>query len=151
MTDDLESNTKEELQGLITKACMIYYDMKLIFPESENEDFEDSLKLDECSFMQNKSDDVDKIKYYWAYNMPCAIMVNDPKFWKSNLRNVYELLYKDILINIRSTMSSSFKEVIELVKIEQMEKEDRQFFINVLNHYLKDSEEISSKVLPTIC
>jgi hypothetical protein len=124
ITDDLESNTKEELRSLITKACMIYYDMKLIFPEAGG-DLEDSLKLDEYSFMQNKSDDVDKIKYYWAYNMPCALMVNDPKFWKSHLRNVYELLYKDILINIRTTMSSSFKEVIELVKIEQMEKEDR--------------------------
>ena len=33
-------------------------------------------KLEECSFMQNKSDDVDKVKYYWAYNMPCAILVN---------------------------------------------------------------------------
>ena len=60
ITDDLESNTKEELQSLITKACMIYYDMKLIFPEAEGE-LEDSLKLDEYSFMQNKSDDVDKI------------------------------------------------------------------------------------------
>ena len=129
---------------------MIYYDMKLIFPEVEGE-LEDSLKLDEYSFMQNKSDDVDKIKYYWAYNMPCAIMVNSAPFWKSHLRNVYELLYKDILINIRTTMSSSFKEIIELVQIEKMEKEDRQFFINVLNHYLKDTEEISSKVLPTIC
>ena len=114
ITDDLESNTKEELQSLITKACMIYYDMKLIFPEAEGE-LEDSLKLDEYSFMQNKSDDVDKIKYYWAYNMPCAIMVNPALFWKSHLRNVYELLYKDILINIRTTMSSSFKEIIELV------------------------------------
>ena len=129
---------------------MIYYDMKLIFPEAEGE-LEDSLKLDEYSFMQNKSDDVDKIKYYWAYNMPCAIMVNPALFWKSHLRNVYELLYKDILINIRTTMSSSFKEIIELVQIEKMEKDDRQFFINVLNHYLKDTEEISSKVLPTIC
>lgn len=48
-------------------------------------------------------------------------------------------------------MSSSFKEVIELVELDKMEKEDRQFFIDVLNHYLKDSEEISSRVLPTIC
>jgi hypothetical protein len=52
-------------------------------------------------------------------------MVNPAPFWKSHLRNVYELLYKDILINIRTTMSSSFKEIIELVQIEKMEKEDR--------------------------
>jgi hypothetical protein len=54
--------------------------MKLIFPSKEDGDLEDSLinKLDDYSFMQNKSDDVDKIKYYWAYNMPCAIKVNQP-------------------------------------------------------------------------
>jgi len=32
-------------------------------------------KLDEYSFMQNKTDDVDKIRYYWAYNLPCAVLV----------------------------------------------------------------------------
>jgi hypothetical protein len=36
------------------------------------------------------------------------------------------LLYKDILINTRTTMSAGFKEVIELLEIEKMEKaEDR--------------------------
>ena len=56
---------------------MIYYDMNLILPAKE-ETLEDSLlnKIDDYSFMQNKTDDVDKIKYYWAYNMPCAIMVS---------------------------------------------------------------------------
>ena len=50
----------------------------MIQTESPGNDLEDSLmeKLDEYSFMQNKTDDVDKIKYYWAYNMPCAILVN---------------------------------------------------------------------------
>lgn len=127
----------------------------MILTVKEDSDFEDSLmnKLDDYSFMQNKTDDVDKIKYYWAYNMPCAIMVNGgQKFWFSHLKSVYEVLYKDILINTRTTMSAGFKEVIELLDIDKMEKaEDRQFFVTVLNHYLKDSEEISSKVLPHIC
>ena len=49
-------------------------------------------------------------------------------------------------------MSAGFKEIIDLLDIDKMEQEkDRQFFVDVLNHYLKDSEEISSKVLPTIC
>jgi hypothetical protein len=115
ITDNLENNTKEELRSLIHKACTIYYDMKLIFPSKEEGDLDDSLlnKLDDYSFMQNKSDDVDKIKYYWAYNMPCAILVSPYSFWKEHLRNIYELLYKDILINIRTTMSSSFKDVIQ--------------------------------------
>ena len=53
ITKDLESNTKEELQTLITKACMIYYDMKLIFPTKEDGDLEESLlnKMDDYSFM----------------------------------------------------------------------------------------------------
>ena len=46
-------------------------------------------------------------------------------------------------------MSASFKIIIDLRKMET--SEERSFFIEVLNHYLKDSEEISSKVLPTIC
>jgi hypothetical protein len=81
---------------------MIYYEMKLIFPEKEEGDLEDSLmnKLDEYSFMQNKSDDIDKVKYYWAYNLPCALQVN-AAMWDDHLKNIYELLYKDILLNIR--------------------------------------------------
>lgn len=146
---------KEKLEDIINKTCLIFYDMKMILTVKEDSDFEDSLmnKLDDYSFMQNKTDDVDKIKYYWAYNMPCAIMVNGgQKFWFSHLKSVYEVLYKDILINTRTTMSAGFKEVIELLDIDKMEKaEDRQFFVTVLNHYLKDSEEISSKVLPHIC
>ena len=80
-------------------------------------------------------------------------MVNGgQKFWFSHLKNIYELLYKDILINTRTTMSAGFKEVIELLEIEKMDKpEDRQFFVTVLNHYLKDTDDISSKALPTIC
>lgn len=31
-------------------------------------------------------------------------------------------------------------------------KEDKEFFVTVLNHYLKDTDEkISQRVLPTIC
>ena len=84
----------------------------MIFGNAEEKDeIEDSLvdKLDEYSFMQNKSDDVDKVRYYWAYNMPCAILVNGGNsFWLSHLKNIYELLYKDILINVRTAMSAGF-------------------------------------------
>ena len=92
-------------------------------------------------------------RYYWAYNIPCALLVNGKsKYWFSSLKNVYEILYKDILINLRTSISASFKEIIEILEINKMEKvEDRQFFVTVLNHFLKDSDDISSKVLPTIC
>ena len=62
------------------------------------------------------------------------------------------MLYKDMLVNVRTAMSSGFKEIIELLDIDKMEnQEDRKFFVDVLNHYLIDTEEISSKVLPTLC
>lgn len=58
---------------------------------------------DDYSFKQNKSDDIDKVRYYWAYNMPCAILVNGSsnQFWNDNLKNIYEMLHKDILLNVR--------------------------------------------------
>ena len=152
---------KEEFEPLIVelikKYSLSYYDTTMIFGNTdEKADIEDSLmnKLDEYSFMQNKTDDVDKVRYYWAYNMPCAILVNGgQKFWFDHLKNIYELIYKDILINVRTTMSAGFKEIIELLDIDKMEDlEERKFFVTVLNHYLKDTDEkISSKVLPTIC
>jgi len=86
---------------------------------------------------------VDKIKYYWAYNMPCAILVNGgQKFWLNHLKSIYDLLYQDILINVRTAMSSGFIEVINHLDIDKMEKEeDQQYFVTVLNHYLKDTDE----------
>jgi hypothetical protein len=152
-----DNGNSEQIQELVNKTCMIFYDTKMIFgnPKEGDSEFESSLmeKLEECSFMQNKSDDVDKVKYYWAYNMPCAILVNGGQaFWFAHLKSIYEILYKDMLINVRTAMSSGFKEIIELLDIDKMEKEeDRKFFVDVLNHYLIDTEEISSKVLPTLC
>jgi hypothetical protein len=132
--------------------------MKMVFGSKAGEsDLDSSLmldKLDEYSFMQNtKSDDVDKIKYHWAFNLPCALLVNGKsKFWFAHAKAIYELLYKDILLNLRTTISASFKEVIEILEIEKMEDvEERRFFVDVLNHFLKDTEEIQAKVLPTLC
>jgi hypothetical protein len=90
----------------------------------EKSDLEDSLmkKLDEYSFMQNKTDDIDKIRYYWAYHMPCALLVNGKqKIWFSHLKMIYEMLYKDKDKNVRTTMSAGFKEIINLLDIELME------------------------------
>lgn len=50
-------------------------------------------------------------------------------------------------------MSSGFIEVINHLDIDKMEKEeDQEYFVTVLNHYLKDADEkISQKVLSAIC
>lgn len=110
------------LKELINQMCLSYYDLKLIF--GDKDDLENSLmdKLDDYSFMQNKTDDVDKIKYYWAYNLPCTLLVNGGTiFWLAHMKNIYEMLYKDVLINLRTTIASSFKEIIEILEIDKME------------------------------
>ena len=63
--------------ALVNQFCSAYYDTKLIFmsDEPEKELLEESIMKEEYSFTQNKQDDVDKIRYYWAYNMPCAVLV----------------------------------------------------------------------------
>lgn len=138
--------------------CTTYYDTKLIFGTIDDKDLlEESLmnKLDEYSFAQNKSDDLDKVRYYWAYNLPCALLVtgSDLEFWNSTLKNIYDMLHKDILLNVRTTMAAGFKEVIRLIDFSRLDNEqERGYFIKVLNQYLKDSDKlISQKVLPTIC
>ena len=107
--------------------CLNYYDLKLIL--ADKDDLENSMidKLDDYSFMQNKTDDVDKVKYYWAYNLPCALMVNrKANFWFSHMKNIYQMLYKDVLINLRTTLASSFKEVIQILDINSMEEKEER-------------------------
>ena len=78
MEDVSTEKEKSVIKSLVKEMSETYYDMKLIFGSIEDKDLEDSLmnKLEEYSFAQNKSDDVDKVRYYWAFNMPCAILVN---------------------------------------------------------------------------
>ena len=116
--------------------------------DAEKELLDESLmnKLDDYSFAQQKgdADEVDKVRYYWAYNMPCAVLVNkdDPLFWADHLKPIYELLYKDVLLNVRTALAAGFKEIIQLIPIDKMEKdEDKEYFITVLNHFLKDNDE----------
>lgn len=152
---------KESIQNLIKEMCLAYYDQKLVFgdKDAEKELLDESLmnKLDDYSFAQNKgdADEVEKVRYYWAYNMPCAVLVNKdtPSFWVDHLKPIYELLYKDILINVRTALASGFKEIINILPIDKMETdEEKEYFITVLNHFLKDNDEtISQKVLPTLC
>lgn len=68
--------------------------------------------------------------------MPCAILVNgkDLKFWNEVLKSIYDMLHKDMLVNVRTAMASGFKEVISLIDFSNIEKDtDKQYFINVLN------------------
>mmetsp|Transcript_39605 Transcript_39605/g.60606 ORF Transcript_39605/g.60606 Transcript_39605/m.60606 type:complete len:112 (-) Transcript_39605:1384-1719(-) len=85
--------------------------------------------------------------------MPCALLVNGGQtFWIDHMKAVYQLLYKDSQVNVRTALSAGFKEIVDLLDLQKMDKlDERQFFVEVVNHYLNDSEEISSKVIPHIC
>jgi len=120
-----QKDPHKDLKELIDDACMAYYDTKVLLGENNESDLEGSLmeKLEEYSFMQNKSDDAEKVKYYWAYNLPCALLVNGrQKFWQSHLKGIHSMLYKDSQLNVRTAMSAGFKEVIDLLDIQKMEK-----------------------------
>ena len=140
---------KTKLKTLVKDYLLAYYDTKLIFGDTTDDKdiLEESLvdKIDGYSFAQNKADDVDKVRYYWAFNMPCAILVcgkDNAQFWNDNLKTIYDMLHKDILLNVRTAMAAGFKEIIKLLDIQKMENEtEKQYFITILNHYLKDTEE----------
>jgi len=56
---------------MINSCCSAFYEMNLV--NSSTMEGENNLYQ---SFMGNPSDDVDKIKQHWAFNMPCMLLVN---------------------------------------------------------------------------
>lgn len=61
------------IRSLITKAFDVFYDPKMI---SGEEDEKQQAQMMLQSFTANSNDDIDKVKYYWAYFIPCALMLN---------------------------------------------------------------------------
>ena len=117
--EPMSDANREAIKKLISDFLLAYYDTKLIFGNTEDDKdiLDESLvdKIDGYSFAQNKADDVDKVRYYWAYNMPCALLVcggNNTEFWNDNLKSIYDMLHKDILLNVRTAMAAGFKEII---------------------------------------
>lgn len=99
----------------ISSCCSLFYDPSIISPfslEGENNQI--------CSsFMGAPTDDLDKIKYSWAFNMPCILLVNGGQsFWQQRAMSVYEMLSKEIILNIRKTLASSLVEVMKLVNMK---------------------------------
>lgn len=100
--------------------------------------------------MGNQSDDVDKIKHCWAFFLGCALTINGGQtYWESKLKSIYQRLFKDILQNVRKSLASSLVEIVKLVDMELVE--NQQFFLEVLNFYLNDLEDIKQKVTPHLC
>ena len=102
------------------------------------------------SFAPNQNDDVDKIKYYWSFFMPCAILLNGGQpYWYFKVKPVFLKLHKDILLNVRKSLAASLFEVMKLVDMDS--KEDQAFFMDVLRHFMSDIEEVKAKITPNLC
>lgn len=83
------------------------------------------------SFTANQNDDVDKIKYYWAYYIPCSLLLNGGnKFWEMKIRDIFSRLYKDVLVNVRKSLAAGMIEIMKLVDMES--KQNQKFFIEAL-------------------
>eukprot|EP00347_Sterkiella_histriomuscorum_P014101 403362163 len=138
-----DQHIKMQLQSFIHNSFNIFYDMKYIQSGDEDQSI--------CqSFMGNQNDDIDKVKYCWAFYIGCALTINGGQtYWETKLRSIYQKLYKDILLNVKKSLASSLVEIVKLVDIES--QENQQFFLEVLNHFLGDIEEIKSKLTPELC
>ena len=118
---------------------------------TEEEKLDSSKKL---TMSSNAQDEIDKIKECWAFNFPCVLLVNGGKaYWTRVARAVYQVLYRDILINVRKSLAASLVEICRLIglKDENDENDDRTFMVEVANHLLADVDEIKLNILPNLC
>lgn len=128
------------LKHHLSQLWDVFYDQKFISGTEE----ENSI----CqSFMANSNDDVDKIKYYWAFYSGCALLINGGEdYWLSTLKPIYEKLYKDLQINVRKTLASSLVEVMK--QVDMGNPDNQEFFMKVIQQFTQDIEEIKVKVAP---
>lgn len=102
----------------------------------------------------NAQDETDRIKECWAFNFPCVLLVNGGKpYWTRVAKAVYQVLFKDILINVRKSLAASLVEVCRLIGLNDDldENDDRTFMVEVANHLLADADEIKLNLLPHLC
>ena len=82
-------------------------------------------------------DEHDKLKEMWAFNMPCMLLVNEGRqFWNDIARDIYKILYKDLLIKVRVSLSASLVEVAKLIDLKQDSEDaadDRTLMVEVAN------------------
>ena len=69
------------------------------------------------------------------------------------MRDVYKVLYKDILLNVRKSLAASLIEVAKLINLNEdpPDSEDHLFMVEVANHLLSDVDEVRIKFLPHLC
>jgi len=89
---------------------------------------EESKSNKRLSMSSNAQDEIDKIKECWAFNFPCILLVNGGKsYWTQTAKAVYQVLQKDVLINVRKSLAASLVEICRLINLsdDADENEDR--------------------------
>ena len=148
---------KKELNSKIAEVCDDFLDASRIAGkklEEESVDLDDPVKTAKLMLSSGKQDEVDRVKEMWAFNLPCILMVNGGKqYWKTRVRDVYKILYKDILLNVRKSLAASLIEVAKLINLndDPQDSEDHLFMVEVANHLLSDVDEVRIKLLPHLC
>ena len=82
------------------------------------------------------------------------LLVNGRNFWTEVGRDIYKLLYKDVLIKIRVSLSASLLEIAKLIDLKQDSEEaneDRTLMVEVANNLLADEDQVRLKLLPNLC
>ena len=100
-------------------------------------------------------DEHDKLKEMWAFNLPCMLLVNNGRqFWTETARDIYKVLYKDVLIKIRVSLAASLIEIAKLINLKEDSEdanEDRTLMVEVANHLLSDEDAVRLKLIPNLC
>lgn len=148
---------KKDLMAKIAEVCDDFLDPSRIAGkklEEESVDLDDPVKTAKLMLSSGTQDEMDRVKEMWAFNLPCILLVNGGKqYWKTRVRDVYKILYKDILLNVRKSLAASLIEVAKLIdlKEEAPDSEDHLFMVEVANHLLSDVDEVRVKLLPHLC
>jgi len=93
------------------------------------------------------TDDVDKLKFQWAFNMPAVLLVQGPSYWDNSLKQVHTYLQGDLQISVRKTLAAGLKEIIGLIEVDGGSKE---MLIDYVKGVLKDIDEVRVKVMPAL-
>lgn len=70
-------------------------------------------------------EDVDTIKHMWAFNMPCALLINGGReYWQQTICQIYKLLYKEESLSVKTSLAAGLIEVANLIDLQDEEQPD---------------------------
>jgi hypothetical protein len=97
-------NPSDKVKSKIKEVSDNFYDLQLLVGKHETDLTE--------SFMANE-DSTDKLREMWAFNLPCALLVNSASYWPK-LKPVYTEIFKDLQLSIKRSLAASLIEVCKI-------------------------------------